>query len=143
MKQKNQKINFSDDLLKSLEFDQILVKIADFTNIENNKITIKNTKPLTTFKQIERKHQLVNDAINIANKKTKISFIETGIIKNDVSHASKQKMLSSLEIFQIAEFIKFHEKITCTKNQKAYTNKNITFYHICVKLFLVSRSYRK
>ena len=116
MKQKNQKINFSDDLLKSLEFDQILVKIADFTNIENNKITIKNTKPLTTFKQIERKHQLVNDAINIANKKTKISFIETGIIKNDVSHASKQKMLSSLEIFQIAEFIKFHEKITCTKN---------------------------
>ncbi|MDG1990494.1 MAG: Smr/MutS family protein [Dehalococcoidia bacterium] len=125
MKQKNQKINFSDDLLKSLEFDQILVKIADFTNIENNKITIKNTKPLTTFKQIERKHQLVNDAINIANKKTKISFIETGIIKNDVSHASKQKMLSSLEIFQIAEFIKFHEKIAKIIHQAKYISPSI------------------
>ena len=38
MKEKIQKINFSDGVLQSLEFDQILTKIADCASIDNNKI---------------------------------------------------------------------------------------------------------
>tara|TARA_B110000196_G_scaffold172120_1_gene147779 strand:- start:3 stop:2381 length:2379 start_codon:yes stop_codon:yes gene_type:complete len=125
MKEKNQKINFSNNVLQSLEFDQILTRIADFANIDNNKITIQKTQPLTSFEQIKRKHELVNDAINIANKKTKISFIETGIIKNDMNFASKGKMLSSLEIFQIANFISFHQRISKIIYQAKYIAPSI------------------
>ena len=111
MKEKIQKINFSDGVLQSLEFDQILTKIADFASIDNN--------------QIKRKHALVNDAINIVKKHTDISFIETGIIFNDINFASKGKMLSSLEIFQIANFISFHQRISKIIDQAKYIAPSI------------------
>ena len=125
MKEKIQKINFSDGVLQSLEFDQILTKIADFASIDNNKIIIQKTKPLTSFEQIKRKHALVNDAINIVKKHTDISFIETGIIFNDINFASKGKMLSSLEIFQIANFISFHQRISKIIDQAKYIAPSI------------------
>ncbi len=97
-------------LSRALEFDKILSDIANYAVIEENKKKILSLHPLNNLEDIIARHTAVQDALNILTKKTDLYFVETSKIDNYILNASKSKILSEEEIFQIIKFLKIQKK---------------------------------